>query len=96
MLAPYSKDFRRLIESRIPGSSIGDPLSTSTKIATKSLIDRIISIEESLEQHRRKMKSILSFNSRKIFELIGGYASSFFSESDVRLYFNILAIFIFR
>lgn len=85
MLAPIGSDFRRLVENRIyPNSSlIGDPLSVSTKYSVKSLLDNLISSEQSLEIHRKKMKNLISFNSKKIFELIGGYASSYFNEKDV-------------
>jgi hypothetical protein len=88
MLVPIAQDYRRLVENRLyPNSSlIGDPLSVSTKYAVKNLFNTLFSSEQSLEIHRKKMKSLSSFNSKKIFETIGGYASSYFSEKDVRIY----------
>lgn len=87
MLAPLTQEFRRLVENRIyPNSTlIGDPFSASTKYAIKDLISRIINLEQSLELSRRKLKNLLSFNSKKAFELIGGYASNYFSEKDVSI-----------
>lgn len=92
MLAPVTFDFRRLIESRIyPNSSlIGDPFSTSTKYALKDLITNLIAHEQALENSRRKIKNLLSFNTKKIFEQIGGYASNYFSEKDVCTLYNII------
>lgn len=88
MLAPVSPEYRRLVENRVyPNSSlIGDPLSSSTKFSVKNLLNNIISSEQVLEDHRRKMKSLLSFNSKAMFEKIGGYASNYFSEKDFILY----------
>lgn len=85
MLAPLTQEFRRLVENRIyPNSTlIGDPFSPSTKYSLKDLLSRIIALEQSLENSRRKLKSLISFNSKKAFELIGGYASNYFSEKDV-------------
>ena len=87
MLAPISLEFRRLVENRIyPNSTlVGDPLSTSTKFAVKSLFNNLINAEQSLELQRKKMKNLITFNTKKIFELIGGYASHYFSEKDVRI-----------
>lgn len=92
MLAPISVEFRKLIENRVyPNSSlVGDPLSASTKYAVKNLLNTIINTEQNLEIHRRKMKSLLSFNSKKIFEQIGGYASNYISEKDVSCLFNLI------
>lgn len=86
MLAPISYEFRRLVENRIyPNSTlVGDPLSTSTKFAVKSLFSNLINAEQTLELHRKKMKNLITFNTKKVFELIGGYASHYFSERDVR------------
>jgi Ca2+-binding EF-hand superfamily protein len=85
MLAPFSQEYRKLVEDRIyPNSTlVGDPLSVSTKFSMKNLLQNLIQSEQTLESHRSKMKNMLSFNSKKIFELIGGYASSYFSERDV-------------
>ena len=85
MLAPFSQEYRKLVEDRIyPNSTlVGDPLSVSTKFSVKNLLQNLIQSEQTLEAHRNKMKNLLSFNSKKIFELIGGYASSYFSERDV-------------
>lgn len=90
MLAPLSAEYRRLVEERVYPNSIlvGDPLSSSTKFAVKSLIGSLISGEQTLENSRLKMKNLLSFNSKKIFELIGGYASNYFSERDFMLYLD--------
>jgi Ca2+-binding EF-hand superfamily protein len=90
MLAPFTQEFRRLVENRIyPNSTlIGDPFSASTKYAVKDLIGRIINYEQSLELSRRKFKNLISFNSKKAFELIGGYASNYFSEKDVSTKLN--------
>lgn len=87
MLTSISLEFRRLVENRVyPNSSlVGDPLSTSTKFALKNLFLTLIESEQNLELTRKKMKNLISFNSKKIFELIGGYASHYFSERDVRL-----------
>jgi Ca2+-binding EF-hand superfamily protein len=88
MLAPFSQEYRKLVEDRIyPNSTlVGDPLSVSTKFSVKNLLQNLIQSEQTLESHRSKMKNMLSFNSKKIFELIGGYASSYFSERDVSLF----------
>lgn len=88
MLAPLSPEYRKLVENRIyPNSSlVGDPLSVSTKFGVKNLFTNLISAEQNLEASRIKMKNMLSFNSKKIFELIGGYASNYFSERDVSIY----------
>ena len=90
MVAPVSSEYRRLVENRIyPNSTlIGDPLSVSTKFSLKSLIQNLISAEQNLEASRIKMKNMLSFNSKKIFELIGGYASNYFTEKDFMLYLS--------
>lgn len=90
MLAPVSVEYRKLVEERVyPNSSlVGDPLSVSTKYAVKNLLANVLSVEQLLEAHRIKMKNMLSFNSKKIFELIGGYASNYFSEKDFMLYLD--------
>jgi hypothetical protein len=94
MLAPLSPEYRKLVENRIyPNSTIvGDPLSVSTKFAVKNLLANVISAEQTLEASRIKMKNMLSFNAKKIFELIGGYASNYFSERDVR---QVLVLFFY-
>ena len=92
MLAPVSVEYRKLVEDRIyPNSTlVGDPLSVSTKYAVKNLFSNLLSAEQALESYRIKMKNMLSFNAKKIFECIGGYASNYFSERDVRkIIFNI-------
>lgn len=85
MLAPLAAEYRRLVENRvIPNSTlVGDPLTVTTKFALKNLISNLVSAEQTLEASRIRMKNMLSFNSKKIFELIGGYASNYFSERDV-------------
>lgn len=85
MVAPVSQEYRKLVEDRIyPNSSlVGDPLSVSTKFSVKNLFANLLSAEQTLETSRIKMKNMLSFNSKKIFEQIGGYASNYFSERDV-------------
>ncbi len=90
MLSPVSLEYRKLVENRVyPNSTlVGDPLSLSTKFAVKSLLNSLVSSEQSLESHRIKMKNMLSFNPKKVFELIGGYASNYFSERDFMLYLD--------
>jgi hypothetical protein len=90
MLAPLSAEYRRLVEERVFPNSVlvGDPLSSSTKFAVKTLIGNLISSEQTLEASRLKMKNLLSFNSKKIFELVGGYSSNYFSERDFMLYLD--------
>lgn len=85
MLAPVTPEFRVLVENRVyPNSKlVGDPLSSSTKFSVKNLFTNLLSAEQTLESSRIKMKNMLSFNSKKIYELIGGYASNYFSEKDV-------------
>lgn len=94
MLAPLSPEYRKLVEDRIyPNSSlVGDPLSISTKYSVKGLFTNLLAAEQSLEAHRIKMKNMLSFNAKKIFEQIGGYASSYFSERDVSNEYIIIQI----
>ena len=88
MLAPLSPEYRKLVENRVyPNSPIvGDPLSVSTKFAVKNLFSNLIAAEQTLEASRIKMKNLLSFNAKKTFEVIGGYASNYFAERDVRKY----------
>lgn len=85
MLAPVSPEYRKLIENRVvPNSTlVGDPLSVSTKFQVKNLFSNIINAEQTLELFRAKMKNMLSFNTKRVFESIGGYASNYFSERDV-------------
>ncbi len=64
MLSPVSLEYRKLVENRVyPNSTlVGDPLSLSTKFAVKSLLNSLVSSEQSLESHRIKMKNMLIFN----------------------------------
>jgi len=90
MLAPVNSEFRRLVEDRIYRNSslVGNPLSSLTRLAVKSLLDNILNLEQGLEVHRKKMKNLLSFNSRRIFESIAGYGSNYFSEKDMMFYLD--------
>lgn len=90
MCAPVCLDYRRLVENRtVPNSTlVGDPLSVSTKYAVKNMFANLLSAEQTLEAHRLKMKNMLSFNAKKVFELIGGYGSNYFSERDFMLYLD--------
>lgn len=90
MLAPLTAEYRRLVEERVFPNSVlvGDPLSSSTKFAVKTLLNNLIASENSLEASRLKMKNLLSFNSKKVFELVGGYAANYFSERDLMLYLD--------
>jgi len=90
MLAPVAQEYRRLVEERvIPNSRLlWDPLSSTTKYSVKNLLTNVVSAEQNLETSRIKMKNMLSFNSKKMFELIGWFASNYFSDRHLMLYLD--------
>lgn len=90
MVAPYSREYRRILENRLPNSTYSltrsDVFLQSTKYLIKELFDLLLKSETNLEATRQRLNKLSRFSTRNTFEKLDRLDKSYISESDVISY----------
>lgn len=88
MVAPHAREYRRILESRLPNSEYsvsakGDIFLSSTKYIIKELFETLLKSETNIEATRQRLNKLSRFSIRNSFEKIDRLDKSFVSSSDV-------------
>ena len=97
MLVPYEKDYRNMVENRLPNSCCPcrcpDVFCCSTLYALKNVFNLIIDAENDINNNRR-LFGTLRLKLREIFRLLDYPNRGFFSNNDLIVYLQKNGIFI--
>jgi Ca2+-binding EF-hand superfamily protein len=97
MLVPYEKDYRNMVENRLPNSCCPcrcpDIFCCGTLCALKNVFNLIIELENDINNNRR-LFGTLRLKLREIFRLLDYPNRGFFSNNDLIVYLQKNGIFI--
>jgi Ca2+-binding EF-hand superfamily protein len=97
MLVPYEKDYRNMVENRLPNSCCPcrcpDVFCCSTLFALKNVFNLIIDYENDINNNRR-LFGTLRLKLKEIFRLLDYPNRGFFSNNDLIVYLQKNGIFI--
>ena len=97
MLVPYEKDYRNMVENRLPNSCCPcrcpDIFCCGTLCDLKNVFNLIIDLENDINNNRR-LFGTLRLKFREIFRLLDCPNRGFFSNNDLNIYLKKNGIFI--
>ena len=97
MLVPYEKDYRNMVENRLPNSCCPcrcpDIFCCGTLCALKNVFNLIIELENDINNNRR-LFGTLRLKLKEIFRLLDYPNRGFFSNNDLIVYLQKNGIFI--
>ena len=97
MLVPYEKDYRNMVENRLPNSCCPcrcpDIFCVGTLCALKNVFNLIIELENDINNNRR-LFGTLRLKLKEIFRLLDYPNRGFFSNNDLIVYLQKNGIFI--
>jgi Ca2+-binding EF-hand superfamily protein len=97
MLVPYEKDYRNMVENRLPNSCCPcrcpDIFCCDTLCELKNVFNLIIDLENDINNNRR-LFGTLRLKFREIFRLLDCPNRGFFSNNDLIIYLQKNGIFI--
>jgi Ca2+-binding EF-hand superfamily protein len=93
MVAPLDREYRRMIEGRLPSEYVyrynkSDVLLPTTKVYLQNLFSLMIKSEAKMEGWRQRLNTMVRFDVRRIFDKFDSIEKGYLSESDVKYVFN--------
>jgi Ca2+-binding EF-hand superfamily protein len=96
MLVPFEKEYRNMVENRLPNSCCPcrcpDVFCPSTICSLRNLFNLIINLENSINNNR-KLFGTLRLKLRDIFRLLDILGCGYFTNSDLNVYLRNRGIF---
>ena len=96
MLVPFEKEYRNMVENRLPNSCCPcrclDVFCPSTVCSLRNLFNLIINLENSINNNR-KLFGTLRLKLRDIFRLLDCLGCGYFTNSDLNVYLRNRGIF---
>lgn len=87
MLAPFDREYRRMIETRVPSypyTNRNEVFSLSTKYLLQDLLTSLVNSEVKIEEGRQKLNKLSRFSARLAFEKLDRLDKTYISETDVK------------
>jgi len=93
VVAPVDREYRRMLEVRLPVSyhsriNKTDVFLPSTKLYLQNLLSLILKSEGRVEGWRQRLTKMPRFNTRIFFEKLDRLDKAYFDETDVNYFFN--------
>lgn len=90
MIAPNDREYRRMLENRIPSNFTPrynkiDVFLSATKIIFSNLLNNLVRAEARIEGLRQRLNKLPRLNARSLFEKIDSLGKNYFSENDVNI-----------
>lgn len=88
MIAPVDREYRRMLENRLPSNYIPrynktDVFLSTTKILFSNFLHTLVRSEARIEGLRQRLSKLPRFNPRNLFEKIDSIGKNYIAESDV-------------
>jgi hypothetical protein len=90
MLSPVDAEYKRMLENRLPSSSLygskrfrSDVFLTSTKLVFQEFLRLVINLESRIEVLRQRLNRMTRFSVRTIFERFDRLGKGWIVDSDV-------------
>jgi Ca2+-binding EF-hand superfamily protein len=91
MLSPLDREYRRMVENRLPSTYLprynkSDVFLSTTKLLYTTLLNLLIRSEARLEAWRQRLNKLPRLNWRNIFDKVDRLGKNYLNESDVIIY----------